>query len=85
VGWRDDSARPCNNRPAVGVAALDAIFLTQLTVGMLSHNVPRGACKIFGADSNINVRHHIVCPGDMHRDEWAGVMTVLDHVTTALQ
>jgi hypothetical protein len=47
------NARPRNNRPAVGVAALEAIFSTQLTVGVLSHNVPRGACMIFGADSKI--------------------------------
>ena len=46
-------ARPRNNRPAVGVAAFEAIFSTQLTVDVLSHNVPRGACMIFGADSNI--------------------------------
>lgn len=37
----------------MGVFALEAIFSTQLTVGVLSHNVPRGACLIHGARSNI--------------------------------
>jgi hypothetical protein len=37
----------------VGVFALEAIFSTQLTVGVLSHNVPSGACFMPGAWSNI--------------------------------
>jgi hypothetical protein len=37
----------------VGVLALDAIFSTQLTVGVLSQRVPRGACLMFGACSKI--------------------------------
>jgi hypothetical protein len=32
---------------------LEAIFSTQLTVGVLSHNVPRGACMIVGAEAKI--------------------------------
>ena len=42
------NASPRRSRPAVGVFAFDAIFSTQLTVGVLSHSVPIGACLIQG-------------------------------------
>ena len=47
------NARPCKSHPTVGVLALDAIFSTQLTVGVLSHRVPSGACLMQGALSKI--------------------------------
>ena len=47
------NARPRNSRPAVGVFALEAIFSTQLTVGVLSHSVPSGTCLMQGALSKI--------------------------------
>ena len=37
----------------MGVFAFEAILSTQLTVGVLSHNVPSGACFTTGARSNI--------------------------------
>jgi len=37
----------------VGVVAFEAILVTQLTVGVLSHSVPSGACLTTGARSNI--------------------------------
>jgi hypothetical protein len=36
----------------VGPWALDAIFSIQLTVGVLSHNVPSGTCLTFGATAS---------------------------------
>ncbi len=38
------TARPCSRRPAVGDFDFKAILSTQLTVGVLSHSIPRGVC-----------------------------------------
>ena len=37
-------ARPRSRRPAVGDFDFEAILSIQLTVGVLSHSVPRGVC-----------------------------------------
>ncbi len=50
---RSMKASPRSSRSAVGVLALDAIFSTQLTVGVLSQSVPSSACLICGADIRI--------------------------------
>ncbi len=42
-------ASPQRSRPAIGVVDLDAILLIQLTVGVLSHSVPKGSCLTTGA------------------------------------
>jgi len=45
-------ARPRSRRPAVGDLDFDAILSIQLTVGVLSHNVPNGTCLVFVMRSN---------------------------------
>jgi hypothetical protein len=46
-------ASPQSSRPAVGVLDLDAIFLIQLTVGVLSQSIPKGSCVIAGASARM--------------------------------
>jgi hypothetical protein len=79
------TAKPRRSRPAVGVLALEAIFSTQLTVGVLSQRVPSGACRMLGACSNIipmaktaaaNSRSELVMePAGLASDTTAEVMS----------
>jgi hypothetical protein len=46
------TARPRRRWPAVGPLALEAIFSIQLTVGVLSHNVPSSTCLTVGATAS---------------------------------
>ncbi len=49
------TARPRSRRPAVGNFNFEAILSTQLTVGVLSHSVPRDVVRISFMDISMMV------------------------------